>query len=1279
MNTTTKRSMALLLVLLQLCALLPALSVQADAADASESPVLNEMIVGAFAFQSFNFLGDNASGSDGVDYTSTFYYTDDWFSDSAINENATSTTMKWSDLENVSLAATSFDLTVAAYASNEGNVLSATSRTWDNTDYSDKAHNAREMLEQCGFTNIRAYQYDHAPTNDSIGFVIASKPIHVWDAYSQQNKDFTLLAVAVRGAGYGAEWASNITIGDKDTNQLPSNGRHWGFDSGAVQVCSAIQQYLQENGITQDAKYWITGFSRAGATANLVAGYVTDGAETIYHTHQRDVYGYTWECPQAAAASENALHYRNIHNIINGMDAVPKVSPDSFNHQRLGVDYYMPYYRNTTGSENETFYANMREVLKTIAVGAYNYKGEYYTEDPLIQITDPSQYPYNRTMRIRTITATKLLSDALDGTLTDNFGTVDATGSDQRIPSQYIDQFIDDLIQVFMVSTVWDRHFSSSTSNILTHRTRFISYYQPHFRNVLGYLLDFTGPAFLGVIDQLLDAVGDQLALTNTVDNIGVGLAFLNFYNYPTSTYKWGVPPFIDPWVGSPGWAGKTRKDVLIEEAQPVVRNVVRNLTGSFVDPQGITRSQFENSMDTMVELIIDLYADELSRYNSNYFGTTLYYLWQILCVHEQEVVMSWIKSLDPMHTNRGYRTLTVPADADVKLYSFRAKYGETLSADGTAPLVAEFENGTELANLDQRILMQTSGSNMIIRYPAALDIRLDVKTDADYNVYPFSVADYQTKTFATALSDGGVQYTKLSDASVYTDITNQTGKTNARTVNAMRMPLTAYDTLRIQANGTSSFDNSGYSDRGHQNSDVYAVDKYTAYPVTWLDEDGETELAKAEYVPGEEPVYPNGTPEKESDAQYDYAFLGWVDEDGALYDDGLPAVTGAAVYTAAFDETLREYTVTWVIDETETTETKHYNEIPSRADPVKPSVGDTIYTFVGWDDGENRYGAGEALPAVTGDVTYTAVFIESQLLNVSYYAEDVQNKHGGEPFALTGGETDSSGVKQQANYPSYMGYALTSVVVESDGHSETVQAQDTNIDLAALNAALRSVTGASGSNQASVTAYYTKQTDQVYRVTVEHALADGTVLSSYTSDDYVVGDAVQIAAPDTKTKDGTTYWFSHWQVGEAQYGTQTITLRPNEAKTYTVRAVYSTEAPTSEAIAVEIQNVYAETQNGKNKIAITMGWSAPGLETIKQAGVRVSLKDPTLTSFSMGTSSNTGNTGSYTLHVNMTGKEDRPLYARAYLIYLDEAGVEHTVLSEPIQTYVWNDLNQIV
>ncbi|MBQ6330492.1 MAG: hypothetical protein IJI35_15845, partial [Kiritimatiellae bacterium] len=701
MKKKIRTILSLILVLVQLLALLPLGMTTAQAAQSDpETPVLNKTIVGTVDFQSFNFLGDNAHGSDGVDYSATFYYTDDYFSPSAINTKADGKTADWDDLSanELSLASCSIDFAVASMTSAHGDVLEATDRTWDNSDYTDKDKNIKAFLSTCGFTNIEpSATMLLRPTNDSIAYTIASKPITVWDEASGTNKRFTLVAVGIRGAGYGQEWASNVTIG------TPGNGanvvRHEGFDESAKTVCAAVRDYLSKHGITENVKYWVTGFSRSAAVANLTAGYLSDDPNA-YHTRGctdagcADVYAYTWEAPQAASTSENSLRYRNIHNIINAMDAVPKVSPDSFNHQRLGIDYRMPYYGNTTTDENEVYYARMREVLKTIAVGAYNYGGKSYQEDPLISATDPNNYPYNRTMRVRTITPTQLIGDAIDDVLMENFGTVDATGSAKRIKSKHIDEFLDDLINVFLESKAWINQMGGGRTPI-ANRTTFIDNYQNDFRNVLGYLLDYSGPAFMVLIDKIINAIGEQLAISNSLDNIGVGFAFVNFYEYPNSTYEWGIPPFIDAWVGKPSWAGKTRRNVLISEAQPVVRNVIRNMTGSFQDPQGIKRSTFESSLDKLVALVVNLYADELTRYNSNYFGTTLYYMWEILSVHEQETVMSWIKSLDPNQMNRSCRTLTVPKDADVTLYEFRSQYNETpTDGETAAPVVARLRNG---------------------------------------------------------------------------------------------------------------------------------------------------------------------------------------------------------------------------------------------------------------------------------------------------------------------------------------------------------------------------------------------------------------------------------------------------------------------------------------------------------------------------------------------------------------------------------------------------------
>ena len=51
---------------------------------------------------------------------------------------------------------------------------------------------------------------------------------------------------------------------------------------------------------------------------------------------------------------------------------------------------------------------------------------------------------------------------------------------------------------------------------------------------------------------------------------------------------------------------------------------------------------------------------------------------------------------------------------------------------------------------------------------------------------------------------------------------------------------------------------------------------------------------------------------------------------------------------------------------------------VPTHDAPTKDATAQYTYTFAGWNDGENTYAPGEALPAVDGDVTYTAVFTET-------------------------------------------------------------------------------------------------------------------------------------------------------------------------------------------------------------------------------------------------------------------------------------------------------------
>ena len=860
-----KQSVALLLVLAMLIVLLPTLEIKTSAENTDELPVLNKTIVGTVSFQSFNFLGDNDTGEDGTDYSTTFYYTDDYFSPSAVNPKVseiTDATQAWTELEDVSMAACSMDFAVASYTSAVGDVMGVSARTWDNTDYTGeygfhpengKSENVIQFLSSCGFDNIEPVNLNKRPTNDSIGYTLGSKEITVWDETTHSNETYTLVAVGVRGAGYGAEWASNVTIGNTSTNALPSNGRHYGFDHSADIVCSGIRDYLEELGgkgkLNDRVKYWVTGFSRAGAVANLVAGKLTDRASTDYYSSQDDIYGYTWECPQGAATHDDALSYKNIHNIINAMDAVPKVSPSDFDHCRLGVDYQMPYHGNTDSSTNEIYYKRMFEVLKTIAVGNGT------APDPLVDdgntnaaydgYVSPSQYPYNSKMTMYKMSGWQLIQDAIAGTdtLMSNFGTVLAQGN-VNVPvlgasdgGWYIDQFIDELIDVFLTSNAWVGDIGNNRTAI-QNRTTFIQNYQADFRTLLGYFLDFSGPAFLGMLPKLISAIQPQFT---DITNIGLGLAFYNFYNDPTGTYKNSVkytPMYLV--YRAAGWWGKKTKDVLISKAREAAIEVADDMTSGFTDPQGITRAQMHSAMGNIVELVVNLYAYELDAYESQYLGTTLRYMWTILCTHEQETVLSWIMSLDPNHINRGYRTLTVPKATDVKLMLFRDEYADlegTLSASGQGVLAAECKNGkyvplkdpggTEQNTLDERISVMDDGTNMIIRYPSMLDIRLDITTadeDTSFDDITFQLDDYMTKTETKDVSTGEKQYGDEYDSSSYKKITNVSSQTNAETYNGYNrytIPLSSHDTLQIMANGTTTYDNSGSGD-----SEVYSINK---------------------------------------------------------------------------------------------------------------------------------------------------------------------------------------------------------------------------------------------------------------------------------------------------------------------------------------------------------------------------------------------------------------------------------------------------------------------
>ncbi len=134
-------------------------------------------------------------------------------------------------------------------------------------------------------------------------------------------------------------------------------------------------------------------------------------------------------------------------------------------------------------------------------------------------------------------------------------------------------------------------------------------------------------------------------------------------------------------------------------------------------------------------------------------------------------------------------------------------------------------------------------------------------------------------------------------------------------------------------------------------------------YTITWKDEDGSV-LQSTQVAYGDIPGYRGAQPGKAPDAQYTYTFAGWT--------PAVVAVTGEAIYTATYSKTTNAYTVTWKNEDGTTLETDAnvpYGTLPTFDTAVPAKESDDpffVYQFAGWD---------QEITAVTGDVTYTAVF----------------------------------------------------------------------------------------------------------------------------------------------------------------------------------------------------------------------------------------------------------------------------------------------------------------
>ncbi len=195
----------------------------------------------------------------------------------------------------------------------------------DRTTAMSRSAEISDAYDQMGFDTKEYHNYGVGlnSTWDKVAYSIGTR--HMADGS-------TLVTAVIRGDEYGGEWASNFHL----TEDAMNAGYHYGFYHAACSVYDNLTAELEE--IDGPVKVWITGYSRGAAVANILAGMLDDYSGESKNLSAEHIYAYTFATPCGVLPVKNpeADLYRNIFNIINPGDLVPRVVPAEWGYTRYG-------------------------------------------------------------------------------------------------------------------------------------------------------------------------------------------------------------------------------------------------------------------------------------------------------------------------------------------------------------------------------------------------------------------------------------------------------------------------------------------------------------------------------------------------------------------------------------------------------------------------------------------------------------------------------------------------------------------------------------------------------------------------------------------------------------------------------------------------------------------------------------------------------------------------------------------------------------------------------
>ena len=269
-----------------------------------------------------------------TDVSHDFYYSESFF-----DHPATEYDHKLA-LVTLGMVMAAFNSAVSAY------------RYWVNGE-AGRELNLVASYELLGFGDVVYYNYDidTGKAGDFVGYSLARKSFD----YNGQKR--TLVALMLRGGGYGGEWTSNLHTG--------ATNAHYGFTTPVAAVYASLKAYLakiEAEGEPGEVKLWVGGYSRGAIVANMTAA---KALRTLPLLQKENCFVYTFATPAALTAADQPdlqQDFDNNHaadvslrttwaeskilNLISSGDLVPRVLPADWGYYRNGNDRFLPASKN---------------------------------------------------------------------------------------------------------------------------------------------------------------------------------------------------------------------------------------------------------------------------------------------------------------------------------------------------------------------------------------------------------------------------------------------------------------------------------------------------------------------------------------------------------------------------------------------------------------------------------------------------------------------------------------------------------------------------------------------------------------------------------------------------------------------------------------------------------------------------------------------------------------------------------------------------------------------